>query len=183
MRSSCCLLVGLTIVCIGCDGRQKGKFAVSGSESHSLDSQTGSLTVLRGHALTADYQPRGTDKPLIYWLIICPGLQANGSGSESSEGSYRSVHKETWFATPNDVTIELAWDRRDDAVAIHGERYNRSDGNVFVVVRESDGTVSSWQIENVDDDAKLSEVMRHIRERLPDNKVVAKAKLIEMDTN
>lgn len=174
------LLLVVAFVCFGCDWRQKGKFAVSGSKSHALASHAGSLTILRGHALTTDYQPTGDDTELLCWLVVCPGLLANGSGSESNEGTYRSVHKETWFAASHDVTIELAWDRRNDDIEIHSKRYKRSDGNTFVIIRDADGGVSSWQIKGVEGNADHARVMRHIREQLPDNELVATVKLVEV---
>jgi hypothetical protein len=167
--------------CCGCsNGSQKGKFAVSGSESHALASHPGSLVILRGQPLD-DNQPAGADRPLMYVLVICPGLQTNGFGSEADEGSFRSTHKLTWFAQPNDVTIEFTWDRSKDTVEIHGERYGRTGGNIFVIVRQLDGTISSWQVDSVEPDADAKRVMRHIREELSNKKVIADVKLVELD--
>jgi hypothetical protein len=182
MQTPLPLLLALIAFSCGCsDGSQKGKFAVSGSESHALANQPGSLVILRGQPLNADHQPAGADRPLMYMLVVCPGLQANGSESEAGAGSFRSTHKLTWFATPNDVTIEIIWDRSKDTVELHGQKYNRPDGNIFVVVRELDGTISSWQVDSVEPDADVNQVMRHIREELSSNKLITDARLVELN--
>ena len=172
----------LAVACVGCyDANQKGSFGVSSSESLAIEQHPGFLTILRGYALNANNEPTGPERPLIYWLTICPGLQANGSGTESGDSSHRSVHKQTWFAQPNDVVIEVDWDRLNDNVIMHGKQYVRSDGNVFVIVRESDGKISSWQIKGNEDSSDPKEVMKSIRSKLPDNKWVAGVELVELD--
>src|SRR5687768_12014125 len=117
MRTPLPLLLALIAYCCGCsDGSQKGKFAVSASETHALANHPGSLLILHGQPLNTNHQPAGADRPLIYMLVVCPDLQANGSGSEAGDGSFLSTHKLTWFATPNDVTVEITWDRSKDTV-------------------------------------------------------------------
>lgn len=176
------LLLVLIALCSGCfDGRQKGKFAVSSSGECALANHPGSLVILRGHALTRDNQPTGADVPLLHVLIVCPGLKANGSGSDSSEGTYRSIHKLTWFATPNDVTSEFSWDRARNIVEIHGQQYDRVDGSIFVVVRHADGTVTSWQVNSIDGNIDEKDLLRHIREQLPKNQIIADVELVERD--
>ncbi len=182
MRTVIPILGVLLLTSVGClDGSQRGQFDVSSHGSHSLKTHTGSLVILRGQSLSTDYQTTVDEKALIYCLIICPGLQAIGSGNEGSDDTYRSTHKSTWFASPKDVAVEFVWDRRDDTVEIYGKLFNRADGNIFVVVRESADKIFSSQIESIDADATLADVMRHIRETLSDNEFVANAELIQVD--
>jgi hypothetical protein len=149
----------------------------------AIDRIPGSLITFRGYALTTEGELSGAEKPLMYWLTICPGLQANGSEQQPNHDEYRSVYKQTWFATPNDVTIELAWDRRTDSITLNGQQHQRSDGNVFVVLREVDGSVSSWQIESPADSPHAGDVLKYVQSKLPENKFVRSVRLVQMDSD
>ena len=178
------LLVGLLLLLAfvaGCiDGRQKGKFAVSGSSFRALANYPGSFIELRGRALADDDQPTGASKPLMYILVVCPGLQSSGSGSEAADDSYQSTHRIVWRAQPKDVAIEFTWNRAEDTVQIHGSHYRRTEGNIFVVIREKNGNISTWQVQNIDASADVNDVLHHIREQLPDVPILADLNLTEI---
>ena len=176
MRIGLIILFLVVLMFSGCaDSAQRGSFAVTNSEWYALAGSTGSVAILQGTPLGPDGQPNGPVRPLVYWFMICPGLDAKGSSHESDDSGYKSVRKQTWLAAPNDVSLKFEWNRRTDIVDVGGKQFDRSRGNIFVELRQPNEEEILWQIEGLKSDDELSKVIEHVRRKLADNKLVQEA--------
>jgi hypothetical protein len=134
----------LTTAVCGCDGAQRGQFAVIGSSSRSFSGIPGSLTIVRGQPQPLTAQGGG-EQPLLYILVLAPSITPSGSGSTSENGAYVSTYKNVWDTGQGKVTVGLSWDRRTDKVSAGGATFDRQKGNVFVLVRAPSGAVAVTQ--------------------------------------
>lgn len=183
MRDLCLFLLVCTFFQAGCsDGLQKGKVAVSGERSRSFKAPSGTLMIVRGHALTADHQPIGPESPLLCFVLINRGIQARGCDFQSTHLSYESAFQFNWqFADSADISLDASWDRRTDVVEINGNAYNRADGNVLMLVLESNERIAVRQVCDVSTSCDPFELLEDVQKKAINEKVIQELELVPAD--
>lgn len=166
----------LPLVVIGC-GDQRGRFTTNGEDSRALSSQPGCIDLVYGYATEQSNANTSQLQNLIYLLIVCPGIQAQGSGTSSDYGRYVTRIIFTWDTKAEKISVPLVWDREADTVAISGQKYAREKGNVFVVRRESNGKLAGQQLASLGPHAQFAEVLQHVRQQLTNDELIASLKL------
>ena len=122
-----------------------------------------------------------------YLMIICRDVKAaanqgSGSGINHDLMSYPRFHYE-WATDKGTARVSLRWNMWTDNVSIGGQKFNRKKGNVFVVVRESNGELMTRQCGTLSSQADRPEIVRHIRQRLPDDELVKSLRYHRRNTN
>ena len=119
----------------------------------------------------------------LYVMLIFPGVRAAESHSHTSglgpgEESSVECHYD-WETITGSAHLSLLWNTRSDSIAIGRQRFERKNGNVFVVVRNTNGELTSQQCGNLGPLAEVSEIVRHIRQQLPRDELVASVRMSE----
>jgi hypothetical protein len=126
------LLLTHLLLIVGCDdGAQRVQVAISGTRTHGLANDAGSMTIVRGNANPVTAQSKV--EPLLYILTLAPSIQGNESGTSESSDAYVTTFKRTWKTPRGDLSAELSWDRRTDIVSAANTTFDRKRGNVFVL--------------------------------------------------
>ena len=176
-------LLSLILLCsptgvIGCDGgEQRGQYVVRSSGSRSLTGISGKLTIVRGDPTPVTLQSTG-QLPLLYLLVVAPGVEAFGSGNSTSHGKYVSSWTWTWETNNDKVSIECSWDRRKSTVSAGGTTFDWKLGGAFVIVREPSGKVTLTQVGTIDAGLDEFAALQQIQSKLPQSSPAKTVKLI-----
>jgi len=154
-------------------------YSVTGQMGLPLYSgHVGQLTVIQG-------RPRKNGTPALHnWLyvmIICRDVQAAESRSSSSGinkdiMSYPLFHY-GWATQNGTADVSFRWNTWTDSVSIGEQKFKRKNGNVFVVVRNPDGQLTTQQCGSLGPSAASTEIVPHIREQLPQDALVASVRV------
>ena len=165
----------LTLVVLGvlyC-GFQLGHFTTDASRSVAISPQPGLIEIVEG-------TPSGSDalhQDLLYLLIVCPDVQTHGSGNGINMDTFFTTLNYTWDINPGNISIQVKWNRQTDRVLIGDQKYIREKGNVFVVERGVTGKINSYQLPSLGSHASFPEVLKHVQQEMPNDKLVTTLKL------
>jgi hypothetical protein len=140
----------------------------------------GGMSTIYGRPLV-DGKP--TLQNVLYLMIIFPGGRAATnhsctSGLRPAESSSVECYYD-WATITGSAHLSLLLNTRSGAITIGSQGFERKNGNVFVVVSKSNGELTSQQCGTLGPLAKVSEVVRHIRQQLPKDKLVASVRVPE----
>lgn len=166
-------LLAIIVTSAGCDV-QYGRFVTTSDTSYPLLYPLGSIDIVDGYERKADLV---NDQPLLYVLIISSASQANGSGGGSDYGKYVTTLSHTWKTDKGILRVSISWDRQADVVAIGTQKFNRSNGNVFVVHLDTNGEISGQQLPSIDSHSNCQKVLQYIQEKLPSDKLISSIQL------
>ena len=145
-------------VLVGCDEEQRGKWIVMENESGvSGDGQFQyELFYGKKHG-----EEDASDLLLaVFFLTVEEG---NYGASEVENGLYVSKVRRTWDLAEGALSAEIAWNREDDTVVVGSKEYDRSKGNVFLLIPKLPVTESE-QLEKIrgklDPDAVTEELRK-----------------------
>jgi hypothetical protein len=187
MKSCIPLLLGM-IVLRSCTSQPAApdpttRTSVTGHQLRDFEYSSGTV----GGVITIYGRPPIRGKPTLhnwlYLMIICPGVQAaeshkRASGITLGGGAAVEFHSD-WETVTGSARVSLRWDRRSDSIAIGSQRFQRKNGNVFVVVRKPSGELTTQQCGTLGPLAECPEVAHHIRQQLPTDEFVALAAIRE----
>jgi len=127
----------------------------------------------------------GDEENLLYLMIICSGVksgpvQSNGGGIEGYPMSTPMIYYE-WGTTAGTARVTIDWDTSSGVVTIGDQKFDRAKGNTFFIERKPDGKLSAKQCGILGPAATFSEVAARVRQTLPDDEVVRKAKFSAVD--
>jgi hypothetical protein len=128
--------------------------------------------VVKGCSLGPQHKSVGLTENLVYLVVACPGLVSSGTAESSKGDTVVNVFTYTRKTPSGSVPISLKWDRRDDIVTMGGQRFGRETGNVFTVRREMNGQIISRQVSSLGPNADFPSLLRHVREQLPNDKII-----------
>jgi len=177
------LLIGSSLIAsmlmgvLGC-GVQQGRFVTSGDQSKTLLSPLGSIDIVDGYATKSDQEPGVQyDKHLLYVLIMTSCVQEHGSSSESDYGEYFTRLSHTWNTEKGLLTVSIPWNRQTDIVTIGNQKFNRKQGNVFVVRVNSNEQIFGQQLANPASEIGFQKLLEYIQKQLPKDKLIASIKI------
>src|SRR6202035_1318626 len=146
MRSRSHVGLGLFLIAAcGC-GVQRGMYSSATQETVALAGALGSVNIVYGQELGWGGFITGQDRPLLYFLFICPGTGARRTAWSANHGESKASFSESWGEGGNALSLKLVWDREDDQVLIGDSRYDRARGNVFVVSQRDKEHPKSLQL-------------------------------------
>jgi hypothetical protein len=164
------LTVLITILFTGCGGNvQKGKFAVSSNSAYSLANDRGALAEINGMIINEDGNLIEKEIPLFYVLVILPEDKFTGLGTNCGSKTYETQLDLWWYDKnkPDKEAFRLAvkFDRKNDIINIFNTKFNRVDGNTFLIEFDKDmnpgirryGTINYTDNEKVMDYFKSNE--------------------------
>ena len=170
------VLLALCALATGCFGVQHGP-AVTSSQTTSVRPTLGGLTVFCGGS------PDDASRELhLACLVLCPGFTANSSGGGGDHGSFSSTQTYEYGGPAGNINESFTWNRVTDKVKIGGKTFSRSAGNVFVLIRGTNGK-RAWQLQDVARDARHPAILRHIKEQLPEESLIQQLALPASATN
>jgi len=174
-------MIAMLLAASGCgNGYQQGRLAVSGSQSRSLKGSDGELTIIRGDSLPLD--PKSTGKqPLMYVLVILRETESTGSSSEGKNEKHLSEYTWSWYTPKKQLDVSLKWDRLADKVYVHGQTFDRSKGNAFVLICEPTSKVSAIQVGQISVGLDEAAALEAIQATMKSDPVVAGVSLQEID--
>jgi len=114
----------------------------------------------------------------LFLLITCPDLQRASNQSQESGLNYEiraypRWHKR-WETTGGMIELSVSWNIWTGTITVGNKKFNRKNGNVFVIVRQPTGEWQSWQCGSLEVDADYDAMVRHIRnacrEHFPTNR-------------
>ena len=152
---------------LGCDdGAQYGQFVINSNSSSAVSGIAGYLTVVRGDLTPLTSRSTG-QQPLMYILVVAPGVKGFGSGTSACHGNYVSSWIWTWQTSTGTVSIELSCDRRTGIVTAGGTTFGWKLGSAYVLVRDMSGNVSATQVGTIDAGVDRFVALQQIQAKLP----------------
>jgi hypothetical protein len=163
------LIVALAIT--GCDV-QRGRFVSTGDTFEALSSPVGSLDIVDG------YEKGGMDdQQILYVLIVTPSVEVHGSSSGSDFGQYVTTLHHSWITEKGIFTGSISWNRQADLVTIGNQQFVREKGDIFLVRLNAAGEISGQQFASPGSHISFQEVLKYIRQQLPNDALISSAKL------
>jgi hypothetical protein len=163
----------------GCD-ISAAKFVAPSSGSVELASHNGFLWTVPGNAVLDD-GTMGPQQNLLYILVVCPDMAANGKGTQTKYGARVNTYISHWETLAGRVAVSVAWNRRDDKVTIGTNTFARAKGNVFVVKREPTGALVSFQFPAIGRNVSPDKALDFIQHQMSNDAVVAAVRLPQRD--
>lgn len=163
------LVIGAPVLLYGCGGgAQSGAYTVSGDVSFGLSGVSGDFTIIKGDIapLTATST---NDRPLMYYLMVAPGIVSKGSGNGANHGECVSTSHWKWITDQSEFRVEAGWDRCSGQVSIGDEKFDYKNGNAFVIIRLPSGKLTTQQCGSFDSKLTKEEVFKRIKESLRDD--------------
>lgn len=145
---------------------QRGQFAVGGGTARPVSEMAGELMIIHGDPLPLTPASNGL-QPLMYILVIAPGLSVSGVGSRAYNESYVSTFYWNYTTTQGQVEMKLTWNRQRDEVFACGSRFDRKKGNGFVLIRDPAGQVVATQVGPINAGLDKLAALQQIRAALP----------------
>lgn len=71
----------------------------------------------------------------------------------------------------------MKWDKREDKVLLGKRQFARSLGNVFVLIRQTDGSETAIQLPNPSSDLPPKDVLQLIKGHMTNDSIIAAIKL------
>ena len=161
----------------GC-GVQRGRFTATGERSVAVLPVPGFVQIVSGYGPAPD-GTTNSPQNLLYLLVICPGIQVQGSGSSTDYGEKTTRINHTFETPAGILSLPVIWDRQADTVEVGGRVYPRERGNVFLVRREPNGKLESQQLPDLGPSADFPDVLRHVREHTTNDSLLASLKLVQ----
>ena len=164
---------------------KRSQFYPSGQKSLNSSSHVGELVVVYGQSPLTSEDAKTAYQNYLYVMIVCPGVKAAESKAHQDgiEGDLMSapVIYHSWETTTGAVRVHFTWDTRSDTVSVGREKFSRKSGNVFVLIRNVNGSVLAQQCGNLDSQADFPELMQHLRRLFSTNNLVSSVKFYRID--
>ena len=160
--------ITLLIAFMGCDGSQKGKFAVASTGSVYLEPSLAHLNFFRG---TRNPIADSAESLLLAVIVVAPGFGSTGSKNQYSSGTYVTSSKTTYEAPTGKLDVSFKWNRESDLVTINKKEFKRGDGNVFVmkIANPKDKELQCIQVPgNIDGDS-ATRILDSVRKNLSED--------------
>ena len=178
MRNIVPLFLVVAFAIVGCDV-QRGRFSTSGDRSQALSPEVGCIDIVSGHGCKPFNTTNSDEQHLLYVVIVCPGVRAQGSSSSSQYDKHDTTLNHTWNTTAGLIAIAVRWDRQADTVSIGKQEFMREHGNLFIVRCEAGGVTTCRQLTGLGSHAGCQEVLQFIRKQLPKDRLVASLTLLK----
>ena len=173
-KSVSIVAVGALLI-VGC-GDQRGRFSTSGGGFRAFSENRGFITIVDGYDRKPTRDVDRQEQHLLYLIYMCSG---GLSGSSSDYGQYVTTLNYRWNTSTGTFVVSVRWDRQADTVAIGKQKFIREKGNVFVVRLDADREVVGQQLKSLGPHADFQQVLKHAREQLANDKLMASLKLQE----
>lgn len=119
----------------------------------------------------------GDQQNLIYLLVVCPQLNAISRGTTTEFGRRFNAYICHWESSEKKVNVTMKWDKREDKVLLGKRQFARSLGNVFVLIRQTDGSETAIQLPNPGSDLPPKDVLQFIKGHMTNDSIIAAIKL------
>ena len=118
---------------------------------------------------------------MLYLLVVCPGLAANGRGTTTDYGQGFNAYISRWETQQGGVSVTVGWDKRADSVHIGKQQFNRNAGNAFVILRQPDGKLVATPLPNPGPDADANSALHFILQHMTNDALIASIRLPQRD--
>ena len=160
-----------------CDIGGGGKFVAPSARGMDLASHNGNLTIVPGNALSDDGRTMGPQQNLLYLLVVCPEMSASKHGTGTTFGRSVNTYSSFWETAKGKVSVPVDWNKVTDIVTIDRRKFRRETGNVFVIVRQPSGAITTRQLPSPSEEANEPRILRYIQQQLTNDALVASIRL------
>ena len=115
---------------------------------------------------------------MLYLLVVCPGLAANGRGTATDYGQRFNAYTSRWETQQGEVSVTVSWDKRADSVK---QQFNRNAGNAFVILRQPDGKLVATPLPNPGPDSDANSALHFILQHMTNDALIASIRLPQRD--
>jgi len=151
------------LMLVGCnEGVQRGEFTVSSSRGYSLTGQSGKLILLHGDKLPE----RDREIVVLGVVFIDPHQLTVNRGGTTKHARMKSEFDIAEYRESGSKIV-CNWDRGTGEVSFGKDAYNRSDGQVFVVIVDDEGELEVSQIQVAGDSPTPDQILDGARQALP----------------
>lgn len=159
----------LLLAFMGCDGSQKGKFAVGSTGSVYLEPSFAHLNFFRGTRNPIDGSPESL---LLAVIVVAPGFESTGNKDQYSSATYVTSSKTTYEGPAGKLETGFKWNRETDMVTINKKEFKRENGNVFVIkfVTPKDKEPQCVQVPGNIDGNSATQILDAARKNLSEDK-------------
>ena len=177
------LFISTLIFLHGCGGGAQGSaYTIYGDVSFALAGIAGDFTIIRGDVAQTT-TTRIHETPLMYYLVVAPGIVGKGSGNGASHAECVSTSNWKWITDQSEFRVEARWDRCTGQVSIGDEKFDYKNGNAFVIIRLPSGKLTAQQCGSFDSKLTKEEVFKHIKESLRDDSPAKSVEVYQWDTH
>ena len=157
--------IALLLALMGCDGSQRGKFAVGSTSSVYLEPSFAELTFFRGTRNPID---GSAESLLLAVVVVAPGFESTGNKDQHSSATYVTSSKITYEGPTGKMEAGYKWNRETDLVTINKKEFKRGEGNVFVMklANPKDMETQCIQVPGNIDGNSASEILEAVRKNL-----------------
>jgi hypothetical protein len=171
------VLLALAVL-FGCDIGAGPKFVAPSASSVELSSHNGVFWIVPGSAVL-EGGTLGPQQNLIYILVVCPSLSANGHGTGTEHQRRLNTYTSRWNTQNGEIAVRVTWDKSSDMVLIGSQRFDRTAGNTFVVIRNLNGLFTAKQLASPGPDCTPPVALEFIRNRMTNDTLIAAVHLAE----
>jgi|GEM_PF-6698369 len=158
----------LTLSCVpflmfGCNqSEQRGNFAVSSNQRIALSEQKGTVALFRGRR----YDERDKEISLLGLIVIDPHDIARFDVSDISHERLTSTIEIAKLRVTNEP-IQFKWHREKDTIIVDGKTFDRSQGEIFLVVLTSDNKLNITQLKVENESFSTNEIFELAKSKYP----------------
>ncbi len=161
------LLIGCLLLA-SCNQAQQGRFIVSGASAEQLDPSLAHVDKFFGMPNPAP--ANGKDELLLAFITVGPGYNPNKIDASKENGAYVSVGRSAFHEDgKTSFVYGMSWNRTNDKVAIGSSEFDRSLGNVFLVLASNAAEPKYIQIPGIVKSVETSAIILEAIQRCPPN--------------
>jgi hypothetical protein len=110
-------------------------------------------------------------------MIICPGVQV-AENQYAGNGINHDIMSDPlfsyeWGTLDGIAHVSFRWNMWTDTISIGKQKFSRKNSNVFVIVGKPNSELTTQSCGKLGPEAGLSEIVQHIKQQLPNDKLVA----------
>jgi hypothetical protein len=171
------LVLVLVFSTIGC-GVQRGRFITTGETFDALVSPIGGIDIVSGYESASANSSGGiNEQNLLYVFILTQSYQERGTTSSSDFDKYVTAINYTWSTENGPLSTSIHWDRQADTVLIGARKFNRVEGNVFIVRVGTNAVASGQQLGSLGAHSNSQGVLDYLKKQLPNDAVISSAQI------
>jgi hypothetical protein len=179
MRTNILIICTIALAMTGC-GQQRGRFTTTGSQYGALLPAIACIEIVDGEEVEPSQNSIVGLQHLLYVVIVYPGAKQKTSEKASGNfDTYVTTLEHSWVTEDGLIKATIKWDRQADTVAIGKQRFNRKDGDVFILRMGANKEFIGQQLGRLGPRADFKEVLRYVREQQPEDKPISLLKLID----